>query len=152
RVEAKAIYEEAKRSGRKATLIEQERPNIFTNSVANIGPGETVVVQIEYQEAVHRSGNTSSLRVPLVVAPRYNPAPVGQPVDLGGGGWGRARDPVPDRDRSPAPLLAPRVEPPTNPVAITVHLSAGFPLGDVRSLHHAVTIEAPGDDVRVIRL
>jgi len=44
RVEAKVIYEAAKRSGRKATLIEQERPNIFTNSVANIGPGETVVV------------------------------------------------------------------------------------------------------------
>jgi Ca-activated chloride channel family protein len=152
RVEAKAIYEDAKRSGRKATLIEQERPNIFTNSVANIGPGETVVVQIEYQEPVHRSGNTSSLRVPLVVAPRYNPEPVVQTVDFGHGGWGQARDPVPDRDRITAPVLDPRAEPPTNPVAITVHLSAGFPLGDVRSPHHAVKIDAPADDVRVIRL
>jgi Ca-activated chloride channel homolog len=156
RVEAKVIYEAAKRSGRKATLIEQERPNIFTNSVANIGPGETVVVQIEYQEPVHRSGNTSSLRVPLVVAPRYNPAPVVQTVDLGRGGWGNtnepANDPVPDRDRITAPVLDPRVEPPTNPVAITVHLNAGFPLGDVKSHHHVVKIEAPSDDVRVIRL
>jgi Ca-activated chloride channel family protein len=156
RVEAKVIYEAAKRSGRKATLIEQERPNIVTNSVANIGPGETVVVQIEYQEPVHRSGNTSSLRVPLVVAPRYNPAPITQTVDLGRGGWGKtnepANDPVPDRDRITAPVLDPRVEPPTNPVAITVHLNAGFPLGDVKSHHHAVKIDAPSDDVRVIRL
>jgi len=109
RVEAKVIYEAAKRSGRKATLIEEERPNIFTNSVANIGPGETVVVQIEYQEPVHRSGNTSSLRVPLVVAPRYNPAPITQTVDLGRGGWGKtnepANDPVPDRERITAPTV-----------------------------------------------
>jgi Ca-activated chloride channel family protein len=156
RVEAKVIYETAKRSGRKATLIEQERPNIFTNSVANIGPGETVVVQIEYQEPVHRSGNTSSLRVPLVVAPRYNPAPIIQSVDLGRGGWGQANepanDPVPDRDRITAPVLDPRVEPPTNPVAITVHLNAGFPLGEVKSHHHTVRIDAPSDDVRIIRL
>jgi Ca-activated chloride channel family protein len=152
RVEAKVIYEAAKRSGRKATLIEQERPNIFTNSVANIGPGETVVVQIEYQEPVHRSGNASSLRVPLVVAPRYNPAPVVQTVDLGRRGWGEVNDPVPDRDRITAPVLDPRVEPPTNPVAITVHLNAGFPLGEVKSHHHAVKIDAPSDDVRIIRL
>jgi Ca-activated chloride channel family protein len=152
RVEAKAVYEEAKRSGRKATLIEQERPNIFTNAVANIGPGERVVVQIEYQEPVHRSGATSSLRVPLVVAPRYNPAPAVQTVDLGRGGWGRTNDPVPDRDRITPPVLDPAVEPPTNPVAITVHLNAGFPLGEVKSHHHAVTIDAPADDVRLISL
>jgi Ca-activated chloride channel homolog len=152
RVEAKAIYEEAKRTGRKATLMEQERPNIFTNSVANIGPGETVVVQIEYQEPVHRSGNVSSLRLPLVVAPRYSPAPVAQTVDFGSGGWGRVSDPVPDRDRIAAPVLDPAIEPPTNPVAITVHLNAGFPLGDVKSPHHAVTIDAPSDDARVVRL
>jgi Ca-activated chloride channel homolog len=154
RGEAKAIYEDARRTGRKATLFEQERPNIFTNSVANIGPGERVVVQIEYQEPVHRSGNTSSLRVPLVVAPRYNPAPVVQTVDFNdGGGWGRAtNDPVPDRDRITPPVLDPRVTPPTNPVAITVHLNAGFPLGEVKSHHHAVNVEAPAADARVIRL
>jgi len=94
--------------------------------------------------------------VPLVVAPRYNPAPITQTVDLGRGGWGktneRANDPVPDRDRITAPVLDPRVEPPTNPVAITVHLNAGFPLGDVKSHHHAVNIDAPSDDVRIIRL
>src|SRR5204863_47061 len=76
---AREVYEQAKANGRKATLMEQERPNIFTNSVANIGPHETVVVQIEYQEPVRQSANEFSLRVPLVVAPRYNPAPTAEP-------------------------------------------------------------------------
>jgi Ca-activated chloride channel homolog len=64
RQQARVIYEQARATGRKAALTEQERPNIFTNSVANIGPGETVLVQIEYQEPVHQSGDEFSLRVP----------------------------------------------------------------------------------------
>src|SRR5262249_31357385 len=55
RQQARFVYEQAKQTGRKAALTEQERPNIFTNSVANIGPGETVLVQIEYQEPVRQS-------------------------------------------------------------------------------------------------
>ncbi len=62
RKKARELYEQAKAAGQKTALMEQERPNIFTNSVANIGPGETVVVQIEYQEPVHQSGDEFSLR------------------------------------------------------------------------------------------
>src|SRR5438477_12180473 len=99
REEARQDFERAKAAGQKASLVEQERPNIFTNSVANIGPGETVLVQIEYQEAVRQTGNEFSLRVPLVVAPRYNPKPLVQTVDLQPDrqGWGTVvNDPVPD--------------------------------------------------------
>ncbi|MGH9807932.1 MAG: VIT domain-containing protein, partial [Terriglobia bacterium] len=71
---AKQAYEAAKDAGQKASLVEQERPNIFTNSVANIGPHEAIVVRIEYQETVKQDGGVYSLRFPLVVAPRYNPA------------------------------------------------------------------------------
>ena len=110
RKQARETYEQAKSAGQKTSLVEQERPNIFTNSVANIGPRETVVVQIEYQEPVRQSGNEFSLRVPLVVAPRYIPAPIVQTVELGAGGrgWGRVVDPVPDRDRIAPPVLDPR--------------------------------------------
>src|ERR1700690_696144 len=135
RQQARVIYEQARASGQKAALTEQERPNIFTNSLANIGPGETVLVQIEYQEPVHQSGNEFSLRVPLVVGPRYNPAPLVQSVDLraDGGGWGSATsDPVPDRDRISPPVLDPAQHAPVNPVTITVHLNAGFPLGEMK--------------------
>ena len=72
-----------------------------------------MLVQIEYQEPVHQTGNEFSLRVPLVVAPRYNPAPIVQSVDFrpNGGGWGAAAtDPVPDRDRITPPVLDPARE------------------------------------------
>ena len=152
RREAKRIYEEAKAEGKKAALMEQERPNVFTNSVANIGPHENVVVQIEYQQTVPQSGNRFSLRVPLVVAPRYNPKPLVQTVDFGGKGWGQVADPVPDRDRIEPPVLDPRQVPPLNPVTLTVHLQAGFPLGEVKSQFHTVTTETVSDDTRIIKL
>src|SRR6266481_10012008 len=155
RQQARVIYEQARQNGQKAALTEQERPNIFTNSVANIGPGETVLVQIEYQEPVHQSGNEFSLRVPMVVAPRYNPAPIVQSVEFrqNGGGWGvTSADPVPDRNRISPPVLDPAEHGPVNPTAITVRLQAGFPLGEVKSHHHQVKIDSPDDSTRVIRL
>src|SRR5260221_326176 len=155
RQQARIIYEQAQRNGQKAALTEQERPNIFTNSVANIGPGETVLVQIEYQEPVQQMGNEFSLRVPMVVGPRYNPAPVVQSVDFrpNGGGWGAtSTDPVPDRNRISPPVLDPAQHGPVNPTAITVRLQVGFPLGEVKSHHHQVKIDSPDDSTRVIRL
>src|SRR6202795_1357601 len=155
RQQAKAIYEQAKQNGQKAALTEQERPNIFTNSVANIGPGETVLVQIEYQEPVAQSGNEFSLWVPMVVAPRYNPAPVVQSVDFrpDGGGWGAVKsDPVPDRERISSEVLDPAHNAPVNPTSITVQLQAGFPLGEVKSHHHAIKTESPDSGTRIIRL
>lgn len=155
RQQARIIYEQAARNGQKAALTEQERPNIFTNSVANIGPGETVLVQIEYQEPVQQSGNEFSLRVPMVVGPRYNPAPVVQSVDFrpDGGGWGATKsDPVPDRERISSPVLDPAQNAPINPTSITVRLQAGFPLGEVKSHHHAIKTESPDGSTRIIKL
>lgn len=155
RQQARMIYEQARRAGQKAALTEQERPNIFTNSVANIGPGETVLVQIEYQEPVHQSGNEYSLRVPLVVGPRYNPAPIAQSVDFrpDGSGWGTTTtDPVPDRARISPQVLDPKTHAPINPTSITVRLQAGFPLGEVRSHHHAVKIDNRDGTSRVVTL
>ncbi|WFU40718.1 marine proteobacterial sortase target protein [Bradyrhizobium sp. CB82] len=155
RQQARMIYEQARRDGQKAALSEQERPNIFTNSVANIGPGETVLVQIEYQEPVHQSGNEYSLRVPLVVGPRYNPAPIVQSVDFrpDGSGWGASKtDPVPDRDRISPPVLDPAKNPPVNPTSITVRLQGGFALGEVKSHYHGVKIESPDSATRIVRL
>ncbi len=155
RQQARIIYEQARENGQKAALTEQERPNIFTNSVANIGPGETVLVQIEYQEPVAQTGNEFSLRVPMVVGPRYNPRPIVQSVDLrpDGSGWGASHsDPVPDRDRISPTVLDPAHDAPVNPTSITVHLQAGFPLGEVKSHHHTVRIESPDAATRIIRL
>ncbi len=154
RGEAKAIYEQAKAEGRKAALVEQERPNMFMHSVANIGPGETVVVQLEWQQTVPFADDRFSLRLPLVVAPRYNPKPIVQTVDLrgDGGGWGEVIDPVPDRDRITSPVLDPRESPPVNPVSLTVRLKAGFELGEVKSHHHDIEADGVSGSEQVVTL
>lgn len=80
RGQAKKIYTQAKQSGKRASLVEQERPNIFTTSVANIGPGEEIQVEIEYQQTLHYADGTFRLRFPLVVGPRYIPGTPATPL------------------------------------------------------------------------
>ena len=81
--EAKKIYEKAKSEGKSASLVEQQRPNIFTTNVANIAPGGKIKVAIEYQQAVSSlSNNRYSVRFPMVVGDRYIPgAPIYTPDD-----------------------------------------------------------------------
>ena len=76
REEARAIYEAAKRRGNVAGLLDQERPNIFTQSVANILPGEQISITISYVETLSYDGGVYSVVFPMVVGPRYIP---GQP-------------------------------------------------------------------------
>lgn len=141
RAEAKKIYEKAKKSGKRAALVEQERPNIFTNSVANIGPGDTVTVEIEYQESLRYQSKRFSVRYPMVVAPRFIP---GVPVEteesvpgFEGTGWALNTDQVPDASRISPPVLHPD-DGKTNPVRMDVSLNAGFPLAALESPSHAI--------------
>jgi Ca-activated chloride channel family protein len=153
---AREIYEKAKSEGKKTTLIEQQRPNIFTNAVANLGPNEKVIIQIEYQQAVRLSDNRFSLRVPLVVAPRYNPEkiePIVETADMQGG-WGQQKaNPTQgsDNDAIETPLVMPD-EDRINPVTITVNLKAGFPATDIKSLYHPVQIDQQNEQISKITL
>jgi Ca-activated chloride channel family protein len=148
---AKQAYEAAKDAGQKASLVEQERPNIFTNSVANIGPHEAIVVRIEYQETVKQDGGVYSLRFPLVVAPRYNPKG-GDAITVDYGGKPAPIDPVPDRDRITPPVLDPAKSPKINPVSIQVKLNAGFLLGDVTSSFHQIALDRTGEETAALHL
>lgn len=134
--EARKTYEKAKSEGRKAALVEQQRPNLFTNNVAHIGPGERVEVKIEYQQPLRYENGEYRLRFPLAVTPRYL-----TPM--------RALDPLPDEPKAlealadGAPLLQPAflTQPGSNPVDIAVVIEAGMPIRDVRSSYHDTTIE-----------
>jgi Ca-activated chloride channel family protein len=144
RGQARQIYEAARAEGRKASLVEQERPNIFTNNVANIGPHESIAVQIEYQESLRFDQGRYQLRVPLVVAPRFSPPPRPVLAQFTAGSLGLVRsDPVPDRDRLAAPVVRPEWGK-INPVSLTVNLDAGFPLGDIASDSHKLSIVRNG--------
>jgi Ca-activated chloride channel homolog len=71
---ARKLYQHAKISGKKASLVEQHRPNIFTNSVANIAPFETIEINIEYQQDIdYQLSHGFSIRFPMTMTPRYTP-------------------------------------------------------------------------------
>ncbi len=154
REEARKIYESAKREGKKTALLEQQRPNIFTNAVANIGPGETIVVQIEYQQTIDQSAGVFSLRFPMVVAPRYIPKPVIQTVGFDNGDksdWGVV-NPVKDSDKIRPPVLDPADNAKINPVTMQINLAAGFPLGEVKSAYHKISVTNKDETTRTITL
>jgi Ca-activated chloride channel homolog len=144
RAQARAEYEAARDKGTRASLVEQERPNVFTSSVANLGPGETLTVVIEYQQTLHYDDASVSLRFPTVVAPRYIP---GKPQSEAakGAGWAADTDQVPDASRI-TPLVVAEDEPPRNPVTLHVELDAGFPVGEVKSRYHRVNVEKRDDN------
>ena len=136
RAAAKAQYEQAKQEGRRAGLVEQERPNIFTTSVANIAPGAAISIEIEYQQTVRYDSGQYRLRFPMVVGPRYIPgAPIAGPSS--GKGWSPDTDQVRDASR-----ITPAVEHPSrgplNPVSLTVSLDPGVPLARLTASYHAV--------------
>src|SRR2546429_3569330 len=73
RKEAEALYNEAKRQGYTASLLTQERPNIFTQSVANIEPGKQIDVDIKYFHTLEYMDGWYEYHFPMVVGPRFNP-------------------------------------------------------------------------------
>jgi Ca-activated chloride channel family protein len=73
REQARKEYEQAKSEGRKAALVEQQRPNVFTTSVSGVMPDEDAIIEIAYQEMAQYENGEYRLRFPMVVAPRYSP-------------------------------------------------------------------------------
>lgn len=141
---AKKRYDAAKRSGRKASLVEQERPNLFTVSIANIPPGETITVEMSYQQPVTVLDGLYSLRFPMVVNPRYIPKGP-QVAGMGGIGWGVNTRTVPDAERITPPMRHP-VLGKANPALITVALKPGMSVAALRSLYHEVQVADAGDN------
>jgi Ca-activated chloride channel family protein len=148
RGQARREYEQAKSEGRKAALVEQERPNIFTTSVAPVGPDEEVVVAIEYQQTLRYDGGAYSLRFPLAITPRYVPGTPAMILPVGTG-WSPDTDRVPDASRITPPVVHPAAGK-VLPVTLTLDIDAGTPLATLESRYHEVkVIERPGHRYRV---
>ncbi len=129
RITAKKIYEKAKSAGKKASLIEQQRPNVFTTSLANIAPGEMITIEFEFQQVLEYKDGGYRLRFPLVVGPRYH---TGQPLlqDL--------THPAPGR--TSVYTETDQVNKTNNPVRIHALLDAGTSLYDLSSSYHKINI------------
>lgn len=150
---ARRAYEAAKRDGRRAALVEQHRPNIFSNNVANIPPGGRIAVELRYVQQLPFDQGKFSLRFPLVVAPRFDPAAAGRHLVRLTPGNGEG--PVsPDAGAPPVviPVRNTEILPPLNPVSLSVTLDAGLALDDVASPSHRLTIEKLGTGKRRVAL
>lgn len=137
---ARRQYREAAAAGHGASLVEQQRPNLFTARVANIAPGARIAIRIEYQQTLALKDGVWRLRLPTVVAPRYDPdgsvlGPGVTPVLL----------PAAARGASPAEGVV-------NPVAITVRLDAGVPVTTPVSSTHAIRVRSAAPYLHEIAL
>jgi len=139
RIRARITYEAAKNEGKRAGLVEQQRANVFTTSLANIAPGEEISVEIAYQQTLEFKDGQYRLRFPMVVGPRFQAANHAKPEFSD------------DTDVSTEVSATP-----VNPVYLHVSLDAGVPLAAVDSTYHSIDVKqtdlhrysialAPGD-------
>lgn len=135
RAAAQRAYDAASAQGKRSALLDQERPNIFTAKVANIGPHESIVVELQYQETLRYRDGRFSLRFPMVVGPRYIPHGVADAARI-----------------TPVVLRPSEDHAPVNPVSIRVDLDAGVPLAAVSSPYHRVDVRTIGEARREITL
>lgn len=135
--EAKEEYTQAKNEGKSASLLEEERPNVFTMNVANIMPGDTVVIDLHYSELVDSTEGVYQWVFPTVVGPRYM-----SPND--------SQDPS-ENQWVETPYLK-EGETPQGKYGITVNLAAGVPISSISCKSHEVTIQKSNDSTAQITL
>lgn len=157
--EAFGIYQAAKAAGQAVALLDQERPNIFTQQVANIMPGAKVVITISYVNLLKYQEGQYEFVFPMVVGPRYIP----------GGGYtvaGQRGTPAPtaraegDPGTTPVVLDGHKITPPITPrgtraghdISLTVRLDAGIPLQALAADGHKVSAVRRGPAAAIVRL
>ena len=152
REEARQTYDRAKRAGRKAALLDQERPNLFTISAANIPPGEAIEVNLEYIEEVAYDDGRFHLAFPLTFTPRFVPLAEAQDPHRGESGAGGVAQAVsielrsvgvPDAHRILAPFLH-TDDPRGMRVTLEVRLQPGVAIERLESPSHRVAISHAG--------
>ncbi len=156
---AKRAFEAAKASGKKAGLLQQNRPNLFAMSLANIAPDSEVIATITWVQTVDFKAGLFSLRLPTTLTPRFIP---GKPVEVmeiaGSGedfvpeqalaidsatGWSLNTDRVPDAaEITPWQVLQPE-QAGSHQFSLDLMLDAGLALSSISSLSHALDVSAP---------
>ena len=140
REEAKEIYDRARKEGRTAGLLEQERDNIFTQSLANIKPGEQIKVTIRYTESLKFEQGDYEFVFPMVVGPRYIP---GTAIDPKGN-----TNQVPDASRINPPVLKPETRS-GNDITVSLQIDAGVPIRNLYSTSHRIDVQNNGETMQL---
>ncbi|MFZ5441170.1 MAG: VIT domain-containing protein [Myxococcota bacterium] len=149
REQARDTYEKAKAEGKTAALLDQERPNVFTQSVANILPGEKIHVTLHYVERLTFEAGGYQLDFPMTVGPRYMG---GEPLATRQGeGTHPDTTTVPDASRLSPPVLPPQVRS-GHDIGLTVRFPPGQPVEQVRSTSHEVSVSHALDGATRVEL
>ena len=151
---AKKVFEKAKRSGKKAALLQQHRPNLFSLAVANIGPRSNIKTEITYVERVDYKDREFSLRLPTTLTPRYIPGvPIAKVIDIEidkvdhfeirNNGWAANTTLVPDANAITPPQVHTadlEVGEPgsSHQFSLSLTIDAGMPLESMVSANYSV--------------
>lgn len=144
--EAQRVYAEAKRAGHTASLFTQERPNVFTQRVANIQPGHDIDVSITYYNTLTYSDGWYSFVFPMVVGPRFNPPGTTDGV----GAVGRGQYGISGQETE-VEYLRPG-ERSGHEIDLKVAIDAGVEIEEVVCPTHVVKTERPRGSKAVVRL
>ena len=123
--EARHDYEQAKSEGKSASLLEQQRPNVFTMDVANVMPGDIIRIELHYTEMITPTDGIYQFVFPTVAGPRYTSPSV--PKSLKAETW----------IASPFLRLG---DTPREKYNINVNLSAGVPITDLQCGSHKIDV------------
>jgi len=137
RDQARLEYEQARSRGQSATLLEQQRPNVFQMNVANIMPGDEITVELRYTELIIPNDKVYEFIYPTVVGPRYSNRPAA------GAGTKEAWVKNPYLHQGQAPMYD---------FGITVNINAGMPLSRIASPSHGVKVSYRGSSSAVVAL
>ncbi len=150
RKEARETYEQAKRDGHTAALLEQERPNIFTQSVANIEPGKNIDVVVSYLQTLTYDAGKYEFVFPMVVGPRFMP---GEALDRPsqGSGWAADTTRVPDASRISPPILGGGMRS-GHDISLELVANAGLPIRGWDAPTHDVEETATFDGTLKLKL
>lgn len=146
REEAEQIYNEARSQGHVASLLTEERPNIFTQKVANIEPGKQIDINIRYFNPLRYDDGAYEFVFPMVVGPRYNP-----PATTDGVG-AVARDAAGTSGQATEVSYLNPSERSGHDISINLQIDAGVDIEDVRCVNHQVNIQNSSERERTITL
>ncbi|MHC4744473.1 MAG: VIT and vWA domain-containing protein, partial [Planctomycetota bacterium] len=146
RKEAERIYHEARRQGHTASLLTQERPNIFTQKVANIEPGKQIDVNIKYFNTLAYVDGWYEFVFPMVVGPRFNP-----PCTTDGiGAVARGKRGI-SGQKTEIQYLKPN-ERSGHDISLALDIDAGVPIEEIKPSNHAITKQSGPRNTLTVKL
>ena len=146
RQEAEQIYREARRQGHVASLLTQERPNIFTQKIANIEPGKAIDVDIKYFNTLAYADGWYEFVFPMVVGPRFNPP--GSTDGVGAVGRGETGT---SGQKTEVQYLKPN-ERSGHDIALALDIDAGVAIEELKCPTHAITNNTETPEKRHVQL